>query len=92
MMNSDTSNMEKQLDASRRQIEAIRALSLSKGLGTLPPSLQQVARLRLSQPEATLSQLGEMLDPPLGKSGVNHRLRRIVELSQALDTHKEDEP
>ncbi len=92
MMNCDTSNMEKQLDASRRQIEAIRALSLSKGLGTLPPSLQQVARLRLSQPEATLSQLGEMLDPPLGKSGVNHRLRRIVELSQALETHKEDEP
>ncbi len=92
MMNCDTSNMEKQLDASNRQIEAIRALSLTKGLHSLPPSLQQIARLRLSQPEASLQQLGEMLTPPLGKSGVNHRLRKIVELSQALDTHKEDEP
>jgi DNA-binding protein WhiA len=91
MMNCDTSNMEKQLDAATRQIEAIRALSLSRGLGALPPSLQQVARLRLSQPEATLTQLGEMLDPPLGKSGVNHRLRRIVALSQALTTGKEEE-
>ncbi len=92
MMNCDASNMEKQLDASHRQIEAIRMLSLTKGLGSLPPSLEQVARLRLSQPEASLQQLGEMLNPPLGKSGVNHRLRKIVALYQALDIHKEDGP
>ncbi len=92
MMNCDASNMEKQLDASNRQVEAIRALSLKGALDALPPSLRQVARLRLSQPDATLSQLGEMLDPPLGKSGVNHRLRRIVALSQALDSKKEEEP
>lgn len=92
MMNCDASNMEKQLDASSRQVEAIRALSQRGALEALPPSLRQVARLRLSQPDATLSQLGEMLDPPLGKSGVNHRLRRIIALSQALDTQKEDVP
>ena len=92
MMNCDASNMEKQLDASHRQIEAIRMLSMTKGLGSLPPTLEQIARLRLSQPEASLQQLGEMLNPPLGKSGVNHRLRKIVALCQALDIHKEEEP
>ncbi len=92
MMNCDASNMEKQLDASHRQIEAIRTLSMTKGLGSLPPALEQIARLRLSQPDASLQQLGEMLKPPLGKSGVNHRLRKIVALCQALDIHKEEEP
>lgn len=92
MMNCDASNMEKQLDASQRQMEAIRMLSVTKGLGSLPPNLQQIARLRLSQPEASLQQLGEMMDPPLSKSGVNHRLRKIVDLFRALDIHKEEEP
>ena len=92
MMNCDASNMEKQLDASHRQIEAIRTLSMTKGLGSLPPALEQIARLRLSQPDASLQQLGVMLKPPLGKSGVNHRLRKIVALCQALDIHKEEEP
>ncbi len=92
MINCDASNMEKQLDASRRQVDAITALSQQKGLGSLPPSLAQVAQLRLLHPDASLQQLGEMLDPPVGKSGINHRLRRIVALSQALEIQKEEEP
>ena len=83
--------MEKQLDASQRQIEAIKALSIARGLDSLPPSLRQMAYLRLEKPEANLKQLGEMLDPPVGKSGVNHRLRRIVALAEELTKEEGEE-
>lgn len=85
VMNCDQSNMEKQLDASQRQVEAIKALAIAQGLDSLPPSLRQMAYLRLDQPEANLKQLGDMLEPPVGKSGVNHRLRRLMALAQALE-------
>ena len=84
-MNCDQSNMEKQIDAAQKQIQAITALSIAKGLDSLPPSLREMARLRLNQPEATLQQLSEMLDPPVTKSAVNHRLRRLVALAQDLE-------
>ncbi|MBQ2699689.1 MAG: DNA-binding protein WhiA [Clostridia bacterium] len=93
VMNCDQSNMEKQLDASQRQVEAIKALAIARGLDSLPPSLKEIAYLRLEKPEANLKQLGDLLDPPIGKSGVNHRLRRLMALAQELEESqgKEDE-
>jgi len=50
----------------------------SERMQSLPPSLQQIAQARLDHPDASLQELGEMLDPPIGKSGVNHRMRRLM--------------
>ena len=77
-MNCDNANLQKQMDASRTQVEAIRRLNDSGKLTTLPPSLQQIALARLNAPDATLQELGQLLDPPIGKSGVNHRMRRLM--------------
>ena len=78
--NCDEHNGEKMLDAAQRQAEAIRQISLKQGLFTLPPALREVARLRLENPELSLKELGEMMDPPVGKSGINHRMRRLMAL------------
>lgn len=76
--NCDHNNMARQLSAAQKQIDAIHALEARGELETLPESLQQVARLRLLHPELTLEELGAMLTPPIGKSGVNHRFREIL--------------
>jgi len=78
--NCDSANLEKQLNASERQTANIAALVTRIGFDRLPEKLKEVAVLRLREPEASLKQLGEMLNPPLGKSGVSHRLRQIEEL------------
>jgi len=82
--NCDEHNGEKMLDASLRQAEAIRQISLKQGLFTLPPALQELARLRLERPELGLKELGEQLSPPVGKSGVNHRMRRLMQIAESL--------
>ena len=68
------------------QLEAIRRLERDKVLEKLPDKLQEAARLRMDHPEDTLSQLAERCDPPVTKSALNHRLRKLVELGQ---THEE---
>jgi DNA-binding protein WhiA len=83
-MNCDHANMNRQLSASARQIAAIETLSLGQGLATLPPRLEALARLRLSQPDATLFDLGQQLDPPLTKSGVQHQMRDLLARARAL--------
>lgn len=84
-LNCDSANLQKQMNASRQQLEAIQQLIKEDKLSTLPPSLQQIALARLNAPDATLEQLGQSLDPPIGKSGVNHRIRRLM--SYFDDTH-----
>lgn len=84
VVNCDSANLQKTLDASSRQVEAIEYIRDHYGLDNLPPLLGEVARLRLDYREVSLQELGEMLNPPVGKSGVNHRLRRLCELAQAL--------
>ena len=79
--NCDEHNGERMLDTAQRQAEAIRRISLKQGLFTLPPALREIARLRVENPDLSLKELGEMLDPPLGKSGVNHRMRRLMEIA-----------
>lgn len=83
--NCDEHNGEKALDASLAQMEAIRRISLKIGLFTLPPALQQAARMRLEHPELSLQELGEQMDPPVGKSGINHRMRRLMAISAGLE-------
>ncbi|MBR4085766.1 MAG: DNA-binding protein WhiA [Lachnospiraceae bacterium] len=90
-VNCETANINKTLDSSRKQQEDIRLLQEKYGLENLPKGLQQIARMRLEEPEASLKELGEMLEPPIGKSGVNHRLRKLSEMADKLKLGKEEE-
>lgn len=81
-INCDNANLQKQMNASDDQLRAIMLLAEQDGLKGLPKSLQEIAVARLNAPDATLAQLGESLTPPIGKSGVNHRMRRLMELAQ----------
>ncbi|MBQ4528655.1 MAG: DNA-binding protein WhiA [Clostridia bacterium] len=78
-MNCDAANMTKTLDAAFKQAEAIEKLKKLGVLDKLSDSLREVAELRLRHKELGLKELGEMMNPPIGKSGVNHRLRKLVE-------------
>jgi len=87
--NCDEHNSEKMLDAGQKQAEAIRRISLARGLFTLPPALREIARLRVENPDLSLTELGEMLDPPVGKSGINHRMRRLMEIARQVEEEYE---
>lgn len=76
-VNCETANIDKTVAAAGRQIEDIWLLMHSERYEELPATLQEMARIRVEHPEASLQELGEMMTPPIGKSGVNHRLRRI---------------
>ena len=77
-MNCDNANMTKTLDASFKQANAIKKLQDKGVLDQMDDSLKQIALLRLQNKDLGLKELGAMLNPPLGKSGVNHRLRRLM--------------
>ena len=77
-VNCDTANVSKTVDAAAAQLEAITRLDLS----TLPEKLCETARLRLENPELSLTELAELFEPPVTKSGLNHRLRKLKELSE----------
>lgn len=82
--NCDEHNSERMLNASDQQIEAIKLISIQRGLFTLPPALQEIARLRLEHTSLSLQELGQMLTPPVGKSGVNHRMRRLMDIAKEI--------
>ena len=84
MVNAEIANQNKAIFASIEQIEVIRRVDEARGLDSLPPALAEFARLRLDNPGLSLRELGECADPPLSKSAVNHRLRRLQE---ALEYH-----
>lgn len=81
-VNADTANLTKTIEASARQVECIERLAAGGRLERLPQALQELARLRLLHPEATLAELGELMQPPLGKSGVNHRMRQLMQWAE----------
>lgn len=83
-MNCDLANTNKTVDAAQRVIEDIKYIEGEVGLSYLPEKLQQVAQIRMENPEESLQDIGDMMNPPLGKSGVNHRLRKISEIAQNL--------
>lgn len=84
LVNAETANLQKTADAAISQIEAIQLLDERRGTENLPPALQELARLRLEHPEVSLRELGELADPPLSKSAVYHRVRRIEELANEV--------
>lgn len=84
LVNCETANLNKTVNAAVQQLESIKLVKDVVGLTNLPPGLRQVAEVRINHPDASLRELGEMLDPKLGKSGVSHRLRKIEELAQSL--------
>ena len=81
-VNCEAANITKTVNAASRQIEDILFLKDHYGFEKLPDNLRQMAEVRLEYPEATLKELGAYLDPPVGKSGVNHRLRSLSEIAE----------
>lgn len=81
-VNCETANLNKTVTASVVQVQAIEKIIKQKRFNTLPKNLQEIASLRLENPDATLAELGKMLKTPIGKSGVNHRLKKIIEISE----------
>ncbi|MCR5591077.1 MAG: DNA-binding protein WhiA [Lachnospiraceae bacterium] len=81
-VNCETANIGKTVTAAQRQIDDIRRLMNRDEYEHLSPALKAMAELRVSYPEATLKELGELSEPPLGKSGVNHRLRKLSQMAQ----------
>jgi len=81
-VNCETANLGKTVSASLSQTQAIERLKKNDRLDGLPFILREAAELRLQYPEATLTELGQMMDPPVGKSGVNHRLRKLKEIAE----------
>ena len=88
-VNCEAANITKTVNAANKQIEDIEYLKKHYGLLNLPEGLRQMAEVRLEHPESSLIELGEYLNPPVGKSGVNHRLRKLGELAERL-RHKEE--
>lgn len=82
--NSETANIDKTINAAIRQIQAIELIDEKIGLSELPDELRELAALRLKNKAMSLSELGGLLVPPLGKSGVNHRFQKIIALAERL--------
>jgi len=83
-VNCETANISKTVTAASRQIEDILLIREKYGFGNLPDNLRQMAQIRLEYPDAALKELGEYLEPSVGKSGVNHRLRRLSEIADKI--------
>ena len=83
-VNCGAANLDKVVVAAQSQIEAIRRLEEAGALSTLPARLREAAQLRVDNPELTLSELAGMCDPPVSKSALNHRLRRLVEHAEQV--------
>ena len=90
-VNCETANINKTVNAAVKQIEDIRLIESKMGFHSLNEGLAEIAELRLQYPEATLKELGMMLNPQVGKSGVNHRLRKLSEIAEGLRDDKEEQ-
>lgn len=83
-VNCETANIKKTVTTAYRQIDDIKYIVEKVGMKYLPERLQTIAQVRLDNPDASLQELGELMEPPLGKSGVNHRLRKISQIADEL--------
>lgn len=81
-VNCEAANITKTVNAASKQIEDIGYIQKYIGFEKLPDPLREMAEIRLENPDASLKELGELLDPPVGKSGVNHRLRKLCEMAE----------
>ncbi len=81
-VNCDTANVDKTLAAAQEQLESIRRIEKGIGLDNLPDKLQETALLRIANPEASIAELAQLANPPVTKSCLNHRLRKLMELGR----------
>ena len=88
-VNCEAANIVKTVNAANRQVADIELIKEKKGISALPENLREAAVLRLEHPDATLSELSQMMNPPIGKSGMNHRLRKLSEIAEEI-REKED--
>jgi DNA-binding protein WhiA len=88
IVNCETANLQKTVNASVRQVDNIRYIRDNLGFEKLPENLRDIAQLRLKYSDASLKELGEMLSPTLGKSGVNHRLRKLDIIAEKIRSMK----
>jgi len=90
IVNCETANLNKIVNASVRQVTAIKEIMAKKGLGILNDNLRDVAEARLENPDVSLKELGELMSPPVGKSGVNHRMKKIEEIAESMKHSTKD--
>lgn len=83
-VNCETANISKTVNAAVKQIADIELIRDTEGLDSLPMPLRKMAQVRLEHPEAPLKDLGTYMDPPVGKSGINHRLRKLAAMADAI--------
>ncbi len=81
-MNCDYANLQKQMNAGAKQVELIETLLRSDSFAALPMGLQEIARARVQAPDLSLTELGQRMNPPISKSGVNNRMRRLMRIAQ----------
>jgi len=84
IVNCETANLSKTVNASVKQLENIHLIQRTMGLNELPEGLRELAELRIQHEDASLKELGEMMSPPVGKSGVNHRFRKMENLAKKI--------
>lgn len=82
--NCDSANIDKILNASLRQVRDIELIEKTSGLGSLPEDLREIAKLRLDNTDMSLQEIGQSLSPPISRSGVSHRFRRIAEIADRI--------
>lgn len=90
IVNCETANLSKTVNAAVRQVENIRFIQNKMGISRLPENLQQIALLRVENEDLTLKELGELLNPQISKSGVNHRLKKIEDIANELRRREVD--
>ncbi|MBQ7848182.1 MAG: DNA-binding protein WhiA [Clostridia bacterium] len=88
-INCDGHNLERTVAAADEQVQGIRRYVIEKGLRSLPPALQEIAQKRLDNVDLSLVELGQLFEPPLSKSAVNHRMRRLMDVVRALEADAE---
>lgn len=89
LVNCETANLSKTVNAAVKQIDDIKLIQDTVGLDSLPDSLKLIAELRLQYPDISLKELGEMLTPSIGKSGVNHRIRRLQRIAESIKSKRQ---
>ena len=90
-INCDGHNLERTVAAAEEQVQAIRRYVIARGLRSLPKALQEIAQKRLDNVDMSLVELGQLFEPPLSKSAVNHRMRRLMEIVRQLEEETPDE-
>ena len=84
LVNCETANLNKTINAAVKQIEDIKLIKKKRKFSNLPENLQEIAELRIANPDVSLIELGKMLSEPIGKSGVNHRLKKLSAIAEDL--------